>query len=121
MAFRSVALAAATVAAVLASAHAAEARQWWVLDFGQGYCHVINFTPDDFVQAARQNSELSGPPTVNVIRSDYDGSVLGVSVVDTYKTGNQVQMLFATSPGACQGALNYFRSKGEVVNRNELR
>lgn len=101
----------------------AQARQWYVLNFGTGYCQMSpeGVTPDAEVQWMRNSPQFAGPPNVNVIHSNYDGSVLGVSIVGTYAAaGNQVQMLFATSMGACEGARNYFASKGELVNRSEL-
>lgn len=116
---------AAVVAAGLIAAVSgkAEARQWYILNFGSGYCQLSpqGLTPDEEVQWMRNSSQFSGPPTVNVIHNENDGSVLGVNIVGTYTTGNQVQLLFATSMNACQGALNYFASKGELVNRAELR
>lgn len=115
---------AAVVAAGLIAAVSgkAEARQWYILDFGKGYCRLSpeGLTPDQEVQWMRNSSQFSGPPTVNVIHNENDGSVLGVSIVGTYQAGNQVQLIFATSMNACQGALNYFASKGQLVNRAEL-
>lgn len=119
---KKLATAAVVAAGLIAACGSAEARQWYVLNFGSGYCQVSpqGITPDQEVQWMRNSPQFNGPPNVNVIHSDYDGSVLGVNIVGTYTTGNQVQLLFATSMGACQGALNYYAKRGELVNRSEM-
>jgi hypothetical protein len=115
---------AALVAAGLVTAvcGTAQAREWYILDFGKGVCTLSpqGITPDIEVQWMRSSPQFLGPPNVDVIHDTKDGSVLGVNIVGTYQAGNQVQMLFATSMSSCNGALKWFVEQGQVVNRAEL-
>jgi hypothetical protein len=82
----------ALAAAVLGSGHA-EARTWWIYNFGQDRCQIAQFSPDQMIQSMRDDNRLNGPPSVKTYR-DNSGVVAGVEIEDTYTTGNALQLLF---------------------------
>jgi hypothetical protein len=105
-------VAAAAFGAAVLGAHAAEARQWWVVSAINARCEP-SYSPDAMDQYLRSQGIAA---SVHAGRDMY-GNVDRV-VLDT----SNGFFSFATSPYACQLMLNWGIEHGSVAaNRNDLR
>jgi hypothetical protein len=109
---------AAALVATLASGHA-EARTWWIYDFGKDLCHIAQYSPDEMIQHFRSDNRYSGPPDVETYPRG-SRTVHGVAIKAMYQNGNSTTLLYFDTPQYCQSVREGMINDGYTPDRSQL-
>ena len=113
-------LLASTAIALSLIASPAIAKQWWLLDFGSGSCHVAALSPGEFNTRIRKSGQLAGVPDMEITRGD-DGQVRFVTLKMTVAGDKEsTTMIWASSFAACDFLRMSFVSAGVIGDKGEL-
>lgn len=102
---------------ILLSAPVAQAKGWYILDFGKAECRrpdILSNTPEELIKSLRSHDII---PEIKIIHP-YDGSK--VVEIENMLNGERVAMIYFTSIKMCNKLLKHFEKNGKIVPNNEL-